>query len=184
MASFCFLFLNCLLNVNWTKGECHNKRAICTRKPKHVVCKIAYNFTTNCSISYGSHISTNDSTDTTLPLSLQYLTRLSLCHAGLLSAKHSEKHGVHLSPGEELHHQQSHPQPLPVLSVAEVPGSWDVEGVWVKTWSFLPRVPCPHRAFRDKHRSHHRSLIPGFLTWLWPPQEVLSRSVCWHLLLC
>lgn len=54
------------------------------------------------------------------------LMSVSLCHTGLLSEKHSEKHGVHLSPGEELHHQQSHPQPLPVLSVAEVPGSRDV----------------------------------------------------------
>lgn len=54
---------------------------------------------------------------------------LSLCHAGLLSEKHPEEHGVHLSPGEKLHHQQSHPQPLPVLSAAEVPGSRDVQGV-------------------------------------------------------
>lgn len=55
------------------------------------------------------------------------------CRAGLLSEKHPEKHGVHLSPREELHHQQSHPQPLPVLSVTEVPGSRHVEGMWVKT---------------------------------------------------
>ncbi|XP_034049838.1 retinoic acid receptor alpha-A isoform X1 [Thalassophryne amazonica] len=30
-------------------------------------------------------------------------------------------------PREELHHQQSHPQSLPILSVAEVPGSGDVQ---------------------------------------------------------
>lgn len=54
---------------------------------------------------------------------------VSLRHTGLLSEKHPEEHGVHLSPGEKLHHQQGHPQPLPVLSTAEVPGSGNVQGV-------------------------------------------------------
>lgn len=63
---------------------------------------------------------------------------VSLRHAGLLSEKHPEEHGVHLSPGEKLHHQQGHPQPLPVLSTAEVPGSGNVQGVWV-------HLPYPYR---------------------------------------
>ncbi|MED6249503.1 hypothetical protein ATANTOWER_015314 [Ataeniobius toweri] len=39
---------------------------------------------------------------------------------GLFPSKHSEEHGVHLSPGQELHHKQSDEEPLPVLSLAEV----------------------------------------------------------------
>lgn len=64
---------------------------------------------------------------------------VSLYHAGLLSEKHPEEHGVHLSPWEKLHHQQGHPQPLPVLSTAEVPGSRNVQGVWV-------HLPYTHNA--------------------------------------
>lgn len=50
-------------------------------------------------------------------------------HAGLLPPQHPEEHGVHVSPGQELHHQQGDPQPLPVLPPAEVLRSGHVQGV-------------------------------------------------------
>jgi hypothetical protein len=66
-----------------------------------------------------------------LPLFLLLSLSLSspLCPPGLLSEEHPEEHGVHMSPGEELHHQQGHQEPLPVLPAAEMLGSGHVQGV-------------------------------------------------------
>lgn len=50
-------------------------------------------------------------------------------YPGLLPPQHPEEHGVHVSPGQELHHQQGDPKPLPVLPAAEVLRSGHVQGV-------------------------------------------------------
>lgn len=41
-------------------------------------------------------------------------------HPGLLPTQHPKEHGVYVSPGQELHHQQGDPEPLPVLPAAEM----------------------------------------------------------------
>ncbi|CAM9795641.1 unnamed protein product [Bubo scandiacus] len=48
---------------------------------------------------------------------------------GLLPPQHPEEHGVHVSPGQELHHQQGDAQPVPVLPPPEVLRSRHVQGV-------------------------------------------------------
>ncbi len=50
--------------------------------------------------------------------------------SGFLSAQYPEEHGVYLPPGQELSDQQSDPQPLPVLSAAEVLWGWHVQRRW------------------------------------------------------
>lgn len=49
--------------------------------------------------------------------------------AGFFPPKHPEKHGVHVSPGQELHYQQGDAEPLSVLPPTEVLCSWNVQRV-------------------------------------------------------
>lgn len=57
---------------------------------------------------------------------------LCLCvSTGLFPPKHPEEHGVHVSPGQELHHQQGDEEPLSVLPPSEVLRSGNVQRVWV-----------------------------------------------------
>ncbi|OPJ75155.1 hypothetical protein AV530_010259 [Patagioenas fasciata monilis] len=48
---------------------------------------------------------------------------------GFLPPQHPEEHGVHVPPGQELHHQQGDAQPVPVLPPPEVLRSRHVQGV-------------------------------------------------------
>lgn len=48
---------------------------------------------------------------------------------GIFPQEHPEEHGIHVSPGKELHNQQGDAKPLPVLPPAEVSGSGHVQGV-------------------------------------------------------
>lgn len=40
--------------------------------------------------------------------------------AGFLPAQHTEKHGVHMSPGQELHYKQGDEESMPVLPITEM----------------------------------------------------------------
>lgn len=47
--------------------------------------------------------------------------------AGFFPAQHTEKHGVHMSPGQELHYKQGDEEPMPVLPVTEMLRGWHVQ---------------------------------------------------------
>ena len=54
--------------------------------------------------------------------------RSHICAAGFLPSECSEEHDVHVSQGQKLSGEQTHPQPLPVLQAAEVLRTGHVQG--------------------------------------------------------
>lgn len=49
--------------------------------------------------------------------------------SGFLSEEHPEEHDVHVSQRQSLCHKQGDEEPVPVLSTAEMPRCWHVQGV-------------------------------------------------------
>lgn len=67
-----------------------------------------------------------------VPLLLYLSGCLHFSVSGFLSEEHPEEHGVHVSQRQSLCHKQGDEEPVSVLSTAEMPRCWHVQGVWVQ----------------------------------------------------